>query len=107
MISSQSGILGSRSSSWGIVEVSAVLDSGYKYVKSPDVSLSGGVEACVVSNILSIIGIPQTTQLQGSVKDFAQIVYETYIAGELDAEKASLEHQYKCWSFFCKGFCRD
>ena len=68
--------------------------------------LVGGVEACVVSNILLIIGIPQVTQLPGPKKDFAQIVYEKYIAGRLDAEKGSLEHLYKCSLYFRTNMCQ-
>ncbi|KAK5054453.1 hypothetical protein LTR84_001343 [Exophiala bonariae] len=56
----------------------------------------GGVEACVVSNILSIIGVPEVQHLPGSHKDFAQVVYETFMAGKLDAQKESLEDLYRC-----------
>lgn len=69
--------------------------------------LIGGVEACVVSNILLIIGIPQITQLRDSTKDFAQIVYEKYIAGRLDVEKGSLQHLYKCSLYFCTNICQS
>lgn len=68
--------------------------------------LIGGVEACVVSNILLIIGIPQITQLRGSTKDFAQILYEKYMTGRLDAEKGSLQHLYKCPLYFRTNMCQ-
>jgi hypothetical protein len=58
--------------------------------------LPGGVEACVISNILSIIGVPERQHLPGSQKDFAQVVYETFMTGELDAQKESLEDLYRC-----------
>ena len=73
--------------------------------KPPDVLLVGGVEACVVSNILLIIGIPQITQLPESTKDFAQVVYEKYMAGRLDAERGRLAHLYKCSLYLRPNMC--